>query len=480
MATIGKSISARALAFIVAGIVFMQLLDGAIIATSLPIMARELGVPTLSMSVGITAYLLAAAVLMPISTWLSDRFGAVRVFLAAIVVFTLASLACALAQDLPQFVMARIVQGAGGAFMVPVGRAIVLERASKGEVLQVLATMIWPALAAPVIGPVIGGAITTYLSWRYNFLINLPVGLAGFLLVRLLVADSAPPIGRPFDWKGFVLSAGGLAALLMGLELFVQQDKVWLPLALAGLGTLGCVAAVRHLMASPAPLFSLEPFRTPSFALSTISGGSYMRVAVESMPFLLPLLLQVGLGYDPLRAGSLMLAYFLGNIAMKSITTPTLRHFGFRGVLVANGVICALLVAACALVIPGAPVWAAMFVLALSGLSRSMQFTALSSIAFADIGDMQRRPASMVLSIVQQVTLVLAVAAATFALKLSQWLRGGDGLVLFDLQLAIGLMALLAALSATLMLRLPPKAGDEIAGRSTGHTTRHKSFEAKD
>ena len=191
MATIGKSISARALAFIVAGIVFMQLLDGAIIATSLPIMARELGVPTLSMSVGITAYLLAAAVLMPISTWLSDRFGAVRVFLAAIVVFTLASLACALAQDLPQFVMARIVQVAGGAFMVPVGRAIVLERASKGEVLQVLATMIWPALAAPVIGPVIGGAITTYLSWRYNFLINLPVGLAGFLLVRLLVADSA-------------------------------------------------------------------------------------------------------------------------------------------------------------------------------------------------------------------------------------------------------------------------------------------------
>ena len=463
----GTSVSARALAFVVAGIVFMQLLDGAIIATSLPIMAQELGVPTLSMSVGVTAYLLAAAVLMPMSAWLSDRFGAVRVFLIAIVVFTVASLACALAQDLTQFVLARIVQGMGGAFMVPVGRAIVLEKASKEEVLQVLATMIWPALAAPVIGPVIGGAITTYLSWRYNFLINLPVGVLGFVLVLLLVKDSAPAVPRPFDWKGFVLSAGGLAALLVGLELFVQRDdQVLIPLGVAGLGVVGCVAAVRHLLASSSPLLSLEPFHTPSFALSTIAGGSYMRVAVEAMPFLLPLLLQIGLGYDPLQAGSLMLAYFLGNMAMKSVTTPTLRRFGFRGVLIANGLICTLLVAACAILVPWAPLSIAIVLLALSGLSRSMQFTALSSIAFADIDDAQRRPASTLISIVQQVTLVLAVAAATFALKLSQWLRGGDGLVLFDLQVAIGLMALLAAVSTVLMLRLPAQTGDKIAGRT--------------
>jgi EmrB/QacA subfamily drug resistance transporter len=309
----------------------MQLLDGAIIATSLPIMAQDLGVPTLSMSVGITSYLLAAAVFMPMSSWLADRFGAVRIFLAAIVVFTMASLACALAQDLTQFVMARIVQGMGGAFMVPVGRAIVLDRARRDEVIHVLATMIWPALAAPVIGPVLGGAITTYLSWRYNFLINLPVGLLGFVLVFVLVKDKAPVKPRPFDWKGFMLTAGGLGALLIGLELFVQQDdQIFLSLGLAVLGILGCVAAVRHLMSSPTPLLSLEPFRAPTFALSTIAAGSYIRMAIDAMPFLLPLLLQIGLGYDALQAGSLMLAYFIGNMAMKSITTPTLRRFGFR------------------------------------------------------------------------------------------------------------------------------------------------------
>ncbi|WP_369684708.1 MFS transporter [Devosia ginsengisoli] len=203
------TISARAISFIVAGIVFMQLLDGAIIATSLPVMAQDLGVPTLSMSIGVTSYLLAAAVFMPMSSWLADRFGAVRIFLSAIAVFTLASLACALARDLPQFVLARIVQGIGGAFMVPVGRAIVLDRASKDEVIHVLAAMIWPALAAPVLGPVLGGAITTYLSWRYNFLLNLPLGLAGFMLVLVLVKDKGPARPRPFDWKGFLLSAGG-------------------------------------------------------------------------------------------------------------------------------------------------------------------------------------------------------------------------------------------------------------------------------
>ena len=467
MSVLSTTTSSRTLAFIVAGIVFMQLLDGAIIATSLPIMARDLGVPILSMSVGITAYLLAAAVFMPMSTWLSDRFGAVRVFLAAIIVFTLSSLACALAQDLPQFVLARIIQGMGGAFMVPVGRAIVLERASKDQVIHVLATMIWPALAAPVIGPVLGGAITTYLSWRYNFLINLPVGILGFALVFLLVKDTKPATPRPFDWKGFILSAGGLAALLVGLELFVQQDSaIWLSLSAAGLGIVGCVAAVRHLASAPAPLLSLEPFRTPSFALSTVAAGSYMRLAVEAMPFLLPLLLQIGLGYDALQAGSLMLAYFVGNMAMKLVTTPTLRRFGFRAVLAVNGLICALLIGACAVVVPWAPVWAVVVILGLSGLTRSMQFTALSSIAFADIDDAQRRPASTLISIVQQVTLVLAVATATFALKLSQWLRGGEDMAITDLQAAILLMATLALLSTALLLRLPAGAGDEIAGRT--------------
>ncbi|WP_082555265.1 MFS transporter [Devosia sp. Root635] len=445
----------------------MQLLDGAIITTSLPVMAQELGVPTLSMSIGVTSYLLSAAIFMPMSSWLADRFGPVRVFLGAIAIFTVASLACGLAQDLPQFVMARIVQGIGGAFMVPVGRAIVLDRASKDEVIHVLAAMIWPALAAPVLGPVLGGAITTYFSWRYNFLLNLPLGLVGFSLVLLLVPDHGRGQPRPFDWQGFLLSAAGLGTLLVGLELFVQGSAhPWLPLGMAVLGVVGSVAAIRHLMSTPTPLLSLEPFRIPTFSRSTISGGSYMRMAVDAMPFLLPLLLQVGLGYDPLQAGSLMLAYFIGNMAMKSVTTPILRRFGFRGVLILNGAISALLIAACAALVPFVPIWAIVALLAFSGLSRSMEFTALSSVAFADIDGARRGVASTLISIVQQMTMVLAVAVATLALKLSQWFRGGDAMTLFDLQVAVGLMALFACASTILLFRLPRDAGDEIAGRS--------------
>jgi EmrB/QacA subfamily drug resistance transporter len=466
-----NTVSARVIGFIVAGVVFMQLLDGAIIATSLPVMARDLGVPTLSMSVGITSYLLAAAVFMPMSSWLADQVGARRVFLLAIVVFTLASLACALAQDLPQFVGARVLQGIGGAFMVPVGRAIALQRASKDQVIHVLAAMIWPALAAPIVGPVLGGAITTYLSWRFNFLINLPIGAAGFLLVFWLIRDTGPPAPRPFDWLGFLLSAGGLAALLVGLELFVQQDGLaWLALLMATAGVAGCIAAVRHLRRSPSPLLSLRPFGAPTFALSTVAAGSYMRLAVDAMPFLLPLLLQIGLGYDPLQAGALMLAYFIGNMAMKSVTTPTLRLFGFRNVLVVNGLICAASIAACGLVVPQVPIWITVIVLGVSGLSRSMQFTALSSVAFADIEGAQKGSASTLISIVQQMTLVLAVAIATLALKVSQRLRGGSDMALSDLEVAISVMALLAAISTVLMLRMPHRAGDEIAGRAVLNT----------
>jgi len=369
------TISARPVAFIVAGVVFMQLLDGAIIATSLPVMARDLGVPTLSMSIGITTYLLAAAIFMPMSSWLSDQYGARQVFLAAIVGFTAVSLFCALAQDLSQFVLARILQGTGGPFMVPVGRAI--------------------------------------------------------------------------------------------LELFVQQeDLVWLAVIMAAIGVIGCIAAARHLRTASSPLLSLASFGVPTFSLSTIAAGSYMRLAVDAMPFLIPLLLQVGMGYDPLQAGSLMLVYFIGNMAMKSVTTPTLRLFGFRSVLLLNGCICAATIAACGVIVPYAPVWVTVIVLGLSGLSRSMQCTGLSSAAFADIDSANKGSASTLISIVQQMNLVLAVAVATLMLKLSQGLRGGFDTTLIDLQLAIGVMALLGAVSTVLMLRLPSRAGDEIAGRA--------------
>lgn len=458
-----RELGARPVALIIATLVFMQLLDGAIIATSLPVMAADFGVPTLSMSLGITSYLLAAAAFIPMSAWLAERLGAVKVFLGAIVVFTIASLGCALAQDLTQFICARVAQGVGGAFMLPVGRAIVLSKAQKHEVVDVLAAMIWPALAAPVVGPVLGGAVTTYLSWRYNFLINIPIGMVGFVLVWRLIRDQGPRVKRPFDWLGFGLSAVGLVGLLAGLEMFVQgEGHPAVALSLTGLGLVACILAVWHLLRTDNPLISLAPFEVPTFLLSTVGAGSYFRIGIDAMPFLLPLLLQLGMGLDPLEAGSLMFAYFIGNLAMKAVTTPIMRRFGMRAVLLANGLFSVVLMGLCAFVLPTVPVWAIVVILAASGLSRSMQFTTLSSLSFADIGPKDRGAASSLIAVVQQLVLVLAVALATLVVKLSQSWRGDHLTSLADLQLAIAAMAALAIVSTLLLLRLDRSAGEEL------------------
>jgi EmrB/QacA subfamily drug resistance transporter len=455
----------RRIALIIAAASFIQMLDGAIIATSLPQMARDFGVEAVAMSLGVTAYLLASAIFMPLSAWLADRLGAVRVFLLAIALFTLASVACGLAQDLVQFVLARIVQGVGGAFMVPVGRLIVLRNAPKSEVINVLALITWPALIAPVIGPTLGGAITTYFSWRLNFLINVPLGAIGFLLALIFIRETGDRVARPLDWIGFLLCASSLALLLIGLESMIDAANAWvLALALIGAGIATGWLAIRHLQRAEQPLLDLSSFRHPSFALSNLFAGSYGRMAVNAMPFLLPLLFQIGLGLGPLEAGALMFAYFIGNLVMKSVTTPIIRRFGFRMVLVVNGLLCALSIAGCAAFVPGIPLPAVIAVLLVAGLTRSMQFTALSSLAFADVEPQDRSSASTLVSMLQQISMVFGVAAGSLALNLSLAVRGEETLALVDFQVAILAVSTLALLSTALLSRLAPDAGAEISG----------------
>ncbi|MGB3337722.1 MAG: MFS transporter [Devosia sp.] len=461
----------RRIALIIAAASFMQMLDGAIIATSLPQMARDFGVEPLAMSVGVTAYLLASAIFMPLSAWLADRFGAVRIFLAAIAIFTIASTACGLAQDLVQFVLARILQGVGGAFMVPVGRLIVLRNAPKSEVIHVLALMVWPALIAPVIGPTLGGAITTYFSWRINFLINIPLGLAGFLLALLFIREGDDRKARPLDWAGFLLSASSLALLLIGLESMVDARNAWpfaLALILGGMG-LGWLA-VWHLQRTAHPLLDLSAFRHRTFALSNLFAGSYGRMSVNAMPFLLPLMFQIGLGFGPLESGALMFAYFIGNLVMKSVTTPILRLFGFRAVLVANGIVCAASIGACAAFVPGIPLPAIIFVLLVAGVTRSMQFTALSSLAFAEVEPADRSSASTLVSMLQQISMVFGVAFGSLVLNLSQLARQGETLALIDFQVAVLAVSVVALVSALLLTRLSPDAGAEISGHGLPRT----------
>lgn len=461
---------ARRVALIVAVAFFMQLLDSTIISTSLPQMGQSFSVPAVAMSIGITAYMLTMAVFVPLSAWLADRFGARNIFLVAIALFTLASIACGFSQSLMQFVAARIVQGLGSALMTPVGRILVLRNAEKSELLNATALITWPALFAPVVGPVLGGFITTYLSWHWNFFINAPLGLAGLALVARFVPGDRESEAKPFDWPGFFLTSLGLAVMLYGLERLAHPEDGLLPTA--GSIAIGIVIgwfAVRHLLQAPHPLLDLSAFKILTFAISTLAAGTVFRVAINATPFLLPLLFQVGFGLRPVDAGLLVLAYFLGNLGMKTVTTPTLRRFGFRTVMVVNGVIASLAIMACGAISPQTPLALTVALMLVAGLSRSMQFTALNTLAFADIGAAQRSSAATLSSMLQQIAMLFGVAIAAAILNLSQIVRGETVPDLFDFRstfVAIGLVGLAAAMR---FLVLPANAGAEVSGHSANN-----------
>jgi len=311
---IGTEKKLRVIALIVAGAFFMQNLDSAIINTSLPQMAASFRTHALDLSAGITAYVIASAACLPLAGWAADRYGSRRVFAGAIVVFTVASMACGIAASLEQFVAARVLQGAGGALMTPVGRAVVLRHTERSGLLRAIALLTWPSLLAPVIAPVLGGFITTYLSWRWNFLLNAPLGLAAVLLVNAHVPDERPGPRRPIDLVGLGLSSTALVALLYGIESLARGQREWrLALPLAAIGLAAAVLGWRHLRRHPHPLLDLSALDVPTFAACNAGAGFFFRTTIAATPFLLPLLFQVGYGLTPLASGGLVMVYFCGN-----------------------------------------------------------------------------------------------------------------------------------------------------------------------
>lgn len=462
--------NARRVALIVAIAFFMQLLDSTIISTSLPQMGQSLGVPAVAMSIGITVYMLTMAVFVPLSGWLADRFGARNVFLIAIALFTLASLACGFSGSLPQFVVARAVQGLGSALMTPVGRILVLRNASKSELLNATALITWPALFAPVVGPVLGGVITTTLSWHWNFFINIPLGLIGLKLVARFIPGDREADPKPLDWPGFFLTSLGLACLLYGLERIAHPEDGVLPtMALIGAGVVIGWLAVRHLRRAPHPLLDLSSFKVPTFAISTLAAGTIFRVAINATPFLLPLLFQLGFGLSPVDAGLMILAYFLGNLGMKTVTTPTLRRFGFRSVMVVNGIIASAAIMACGVISPQTPQALVVALMLIAGLSRSMQFTALNTLAFADIDAAQRSSAATLSSMLQQVAMLFGVAVAAAILNLSRIARAQPSPDLVDFRIAFFVIGAIGLMAALRFLVLPAGAGAEVSGHAPGN-----------
>ncbi len=454
----------RLVALVVAVSFFMQLLDSTIVVTSLPQMAQSFGIQPVAMSIGLTVYLLTMAAFIPISGWLGDRFGARNVFLVSIAVFTAASLFCGLSTGLTEFIFARAVQGFGSALMTPIGRVIVLKNAPKSQLVNAVAMITWPALIAPVIGPALGSVITTWFSWRWNFLINIPIGAVGLALVCLYVPDQKEEDAGRLDVLGFVYSLG-MTLILAGLESFVHGTSATLVImVLLATGATFSVLATRHFRRAVNPLLDLSPFDIQTFALSTLSAGTACRTAISATPFLIPLLFQVGFGMSSIEAGVYVLVYFAGNLAMKSVTTPMLRRFGFRNVLVVNGLLSTGSIAACALLSPATPDIVVYPLLFAAGLTRSMQFTALNTLGFADILPRQRSSASTLSSMLQQVSMLLGVAVAAAVLNLSRMIRGGEPLSLIDFRWAFVVVGLVGIVACLRFLTLAPDAGAEVSG----------------
>lgn len=444
----------RALTLLVAGTFFMENLDATVIAPALPDMARSFAVAPVDLNIGVSAYMLTLGVLIPASGWIAERFGTRRVFAAAIALFTLASLACGLAVSLPQFLAARIVQGVGGALMVPVGRLAVLRTTPKDRLVAAIALLTWPALVAPVLGPPLGGWIAQHADWRWIFWLNLPLGAAALLLALRFVPGRDGERGDPFDWSGFLLSGAGLFALMLAIEEIGRPVVNWAQIAMAAAaGTALTALAIRHMRRAAAPMLRFDALRLRSFAI-TIWGGSLFRMGVSAVPFLLPLMLQIGLGWSATDAGLMLMAVFAGNLAMKPMTTAVMRRWGFRRVLVGNGLLNALCIAACAMIGPDMPMPAIAALLFVGGVTRSMQFTAFNSIAFADVPEKDMNAANTLFSTALQLAMGLGVGLGAISWRLGEHVMDDPPVTPFRIAfLIVGAMAALGVLDSLTLSR---------------------------
>ena len=450
---------------VAAAALFMENMDATVIATSLPAIARDLHQDPVVLKLAFTSYLIALAVFIPVSGWAADRFGARNVFRGAIILFTLASAACGFADSLEWLVAARAAQGMGGAMMTPVGRLILLRSVPKSELVQALAYLTIPALIAPLIGPLLGGFITTYFHWRWIFWINIPVGIVGLVLATRYMPDIRADRVPPLDWVGFFLSGLGLASIIFG---FTVSGGMVLPRPLAPalivLGAILVALYVQHARRAPHPILDLRLFRIATFRSSMV-GGTVFRTGIGAIPFLLPLMLQVGFGLNPFQSGSLTFAAAAGALVMKVTALPILRYFGFRRVLLVNALICAGFLAANGLFTPQTPHALILLVLLTGGFFRSLQFTSLNALAFADVPTPVLSQATSMSAVAQQLSSATGVALAAFLLETTRALRGDETLMTADFAIAFMLIAAFSALSFFLFLSLEKNAAAEIAGR---------------
>ena len=450
---------------IIACALFMENLDSTVVSTSLPVIALSLGENPLRLNLAITSYLLSLGIFIPLSGWMADRFGARTVFCSAIVVFTMGSIACSMVNNLPEFVLARILQGAGGAMMVPVGRLVVLRTIPKHDLVNAMTWLTVPALLGPMMGPPLGGFISTYGSWRWIFLINIPIGILGIALTLKFIENIKEERKEGFDGYGFIIVSLGVAATMFGFENLgrgILSNTVVYSLLGAGVFLLGMY--YRHAHISTSPIIDLSLLKIPTYRAS-ISGGFLFRMGLGALPFLTPLMLQLGFGLTPFASGMITFTGAAGAMTMKFTAAPIIRHLGYRRILLGNTLICSAFMASYGFFTPSTSHLYIILTLLVGGFFRSLQFTSLNTIAYAEIPVERMSRATTLASVAQQLSLSFGVGIGALALHFTLAMSGREQLQASDFSPAYFFIAGLSLLSLLFFIPLTPTAGDEVSGR---------------
>lgn len=455
----------RLIPLIVAAALFMENMDSTVIATSLPAIAADIGTSPLTLKLAITSYLLSLAVFIPASGWTADRFGARTVFSLAIVVFMIGSIGCALSSSVTDFVIARIIQGVGGAMMTPVGRLVLLRSIDKSALVNAMAWVTVPALIGPVIGPPLGGFITTYFTWHWIFLINIPIGCLGIFLALRYIDPIRSEHPERFDLYGLVLAGIGLGGIAFGLSVAGLNLLPWPVIAaLVGVGTVSMTLYVVHARRTVSPVLDFSLLKLTTLRASIV-GGFLFRLGIGALPFLLPLLMQVGFGLSPFKSGLVTFASAVGAMGMKTLAARIIRTFGFRNVMAINAVVSSVFLAACGLFTVTTPLLLIMIILVVGGFFRSLQFTAINTVAYAEVEPAQMSRATTLVSVNQQLAISAGVAVGAFCVESTMVMRHMTQLSADDFGPAFYLVSVLSAVSAYFFWQMPDDAGHEISGR---------------
>lgn len=451
---------------IVACALFMENMDSTVLATSLPAIAKDIGENPLALKLALTSYLVGLAIFIPISGWVADRYGSRTIFAAAIVVFLAGSLFCAVSSTLTYFVVARFIQGIGGAMMVPVGRLVLLKTVPKSGLVTALNYLTIPALLGPIIGPPLGGLITQYFNWRGIFLINVPISILGFFLVLRHIPNIREDEIPSLDMRGFALLGFGLSLVMLGLSALGGHLLPGPIIAVCiALGALCLMAYGRHAGRIADPVIDLSPLRFSTFRAGVV-GGSLFRIGTGATPFLLPLMFQLGFGLDPFHSGLLTCTTAIGAMFMKTLTVVILKRYGFRQVMIVNALVSSASLGVYGLFTAETPHAVVIMFLILSGCLRSLQFTAVSAIGFADISKELMSQASSLQSMTQRLAQSLGVAVGAYALELSSHVQGHVTIVAADFWPAFLVVALISGCSVFYNVALPHDAGAELSGKT--------------